>query len=80
MFPVRRSLLQVAPVELSSIFRISSIRVQYPEDLRSLENRMTVHKTLRSVHKKFPAGVPLLDPIQDMGIASVEVKEITTVG
>lgn len=64
---------------LDLISQISSVRVKYPEDLRPLDNRMSVLKTIQEVHKRFPDGFPLLDPIEDMKIKEPSMKDIVKV-
>ncbi|KIS70313.1 putative ATP-dependent RNA helicase MTR4 [Mycosarcoma maydis] len=58
----------VVPVLLSTIQSISGIRVFLAKDLRPSEPRETVRKNLVEVKRRFPKGVPLLDPIKDMKI------------
>ena len=59
---------QVVPVLLSLVTNISSVRLYIPKDLRPPDNRMTVLKSVLEVQKRFPDGLPQLDPIEDMGI------------
>ncbi len=58
----------VVPVLLSTIEGISHLRLYLPKDLRSSESRDTLWKSVGEVHRRFPDGVPLLDPVQNMGI------------
>jgi ATP-dependent RNA helicase DOB1 len=60
--------LGVLPVALSCVSAISALMVQLPEDLRAPEARAAVGLALAELHRRFPAGLPRLDPIQDMGI------------
>ena len=39
------------------------------------ENRESVGKSLREVEKRFPDGVPLLDPVEDMKIREPEFED-----
>ena len=71
--------LQVVPVILDLITKISVVRVYFPKDLRSLDSRMSVLKSVQEVQKRFPDGVPLLDPIEDMGIKDKGLKETVKV-
>ena len=70
------SLFQIVPVLLSVIRKISAVRLYLPSDLRSRDNRQSVLKSIQEVERRFPDGVPLLDPIQDMGIKDPQLKEI----
>ena len=40
---------------------------------------MSVQKSLQEVQKRFPDGIPLLDPIEDMGIKDKGLKEVIKV-
>jgi ATP-dependent RNA helicase DOB1 len=60
--------VEVVPVVHNLIHKISSVRVYYPKDLRSVDHRKSVLKTINEVKKRFPEGPPLLNPIKDMKI------------
>eukprot|EP00002_Diphylleia_rotans_P027081 TRINITY_DN541_c0_g1_i1.p1 TRINITY_DN541_c0_g1~~TRINITY_DN541_c0_g1_i1.p1 ORF type:complete len:1028 (-),score=254.82 TRINITY_DN541_c0_g1_i1:2032-5115(-) len=60
--------MQVVPVSLALLNGFSSLRIVIPKDLRSSESRQSVGKSLREVLRRFPSGIPMLDPIQDMKI------------
>merc|ERR1711892_724814 len=66
----------VIPLLLPLIQQISSVRLFIPADLRPLDNRMAVLKSIGEVKKRFPDTVPLLDPIQDMKIGDKQFKEV----
>eukprot|EP00735_Rhodelphis_limneticus_P006616 TRINITY_DN19045_c0_g1::TRINITY_DN19045_c0_g1_i1::g.13825::m.13825 TRINITY_DN19045_c0_g1::TRINITY_DN19045_c0_g1_i1::g.13825 ORF type:complete len:1043 (-),score=298.02,sp/P42285/SK2L2_HUMAN/58.93/0.0,rRNA_proc-arch/PF13234.1/2.4e-84,DSHCT/PF08148.7/1e-61,DEAD/PF00270.24/1.3e-20,DEAD/PF00270.24/2e+03,Helicase_C/PF00271.26/4.9e-07,MutS_III/PF05192.13/5.7,MutS_III/PF05192.13/2.3,DUF615/PF04751.9/0.12,Prp19/PF08606.6/12,Prp19/PF08606.6/40,DBC1/PF14443.1/0.25 TRINITY_DN19045_c0_g1_i1:103-3180(-) len=70
-----RGEMQVVPVVLSLLSGISSVRVYIPKDLRPADKRLSVHKTLKEVQKRFPDGIPLLDPIEDMLIQEEDFKK-----
>lgn len=55
------------------------MRLYFPKDLRSRDSRMSVLKSLQEVQKRFPDGIPLLDPIEDMGIKDKGLKEVVKV-
>jgi ATP-dependent RNA helicase DOB1 len=55
---------------------LSSVRIYLPKNLRSSENRASVGKSIEEVIKKFPHGVPLLDPLTDMHIKDEDFKKI----
>lgn len=57
--------VQVPHVLLKSL---SSVRIHIPSDLRGSEARRGVGKTMEVVEERFPEGLPLLDPVDDMGI------------
>lgn len=58
----------VVPVLLSTIEAISRLRIFLPKDLRPLQARETVWKSILEVQRRFPDGIALLDPIQDMEV------------
>lgn len=58
----------VVPVLLSTLESISHIRIHLPKDIRQTQSKETIWKTVLEVQKRFPNGVPLLDPIENMGI------------
>lgn len=66
--PGERTKVEVLPVLLSTIQKMSSIRIFMPGDLTTRAGRDTVRKALSEVQKRFPDGVPVLDPIDDLKI------------
>ncbi|EPQ31762.1 uncharacterized protein PFL1_01094 [Pseudozyma flocculosa PF-1] len=66
--PDAKAEMLVVPVLLSTVAGLSGIRIFLPKDLRPREPRETVRKNLAEVRRRFPKGVPLLDPIKDMKI------------
>lgn len=72
--------MEVVPVLLSCIRSISHIRLFLPNDLRSAKQRHTVRKSLDEVKKRFPDGIALLDPIENMGITDESFKKLLRVG
>nr|XP_054366714.1 exosome RNA helicase MTR4 [Mirounga angustirostris] len=67
---------QVVPVLVHLLSAISSVRLYIPKDLRPVDNRQSVLKSIQEVQKRFPDGVPLLDPIDDMGIQDQGLKKV----
>ncbi|XP_074611941.1 exosome RNA helicase MTR4-like [Acropora palmata] len=66
--PDEKGEMQVVPILLHLVQAISAVRLYIPKDLRSLDSRQGVGKSLQEVKRRFPDGLPLLDPIEDMGI------------
>ncbi|KAH9945513.1 antiviral helicase [Amylocystis lapponica] len=58
----------VVPILLSTIDAISRLRIFIPKDLRALQARDTVYKSVLEIQRRFPDGIGLLDPIQDMEV------------
>ena len=50
-----------------------------PKDLRQEQARETLWKSVLEVHRRFTDGVPLLDPIDNMGIKDEKFKELVKV-
>lgn len=69
----------VVPVMLSTINGISHLRIVLPRDLRPEAARQTAWKSVLEVHRRFPDGVPLLDPIHNMGIKDEKFQLLVTV-
>jgi ATP-dependent RNA helicase DOB1 len=69
----------VIPCDLSAIDELSSVRLHTPKELKSLDSRLQLWKTLQEVKKRFPDGIPLLDPIEDMKITDEEFKRLVKV-
>ncbi|XP_036164417.1 exosome RNA helicase MTR4 isoform X2 [Myotis myotis] len=74
--PEEKGEMQVVPVLVHLLSAISSVRLYIPKDLRPLDNRQSVLKSIQEVQKRFPDGVPLLDPIDDMGIQDQGLKKV----
>ena len=68
--------LQVVPVLTTLLYAVSSVRLYLPKDLRPSDARHTVYKSLDEVKKRFPDGLPLLDPVEDMNIKDENLKKI----
>ncbi|XP_072310829.1 exosome RNA helicase MTR4 [Eucyclogobius newberryi] len=66
----------VVPAMLHLLTSISSVRLYIPKDLRPFDNRQLMLKSIQEVQKRFPDGVPLLDPIDDMGIKDPALKKV----
>ena len=59
---------RVVQVPLSQVDSLSSVRIYTPKELVSIEGRMRVQRAMNEVVKRFPDGVPMLDPESDMKI------------
>ncbi|KAM4719845.1 exosome RNA helicase MTR4 [Anableps anableps] len=68
--------MQVVPVMLHLLTSVSSVRLYIPKDLRPFDNRQLMLKSIQEVQKRFPDGIPLLDPIDDMGIKDPGLKKV----
>lgn len=68
--------MQVVPVTLPLLDGFSSVRIYLPGDLREQAACDTVGRTLREVERRFPRGVPLLDPFDDLGVDDAGLRKL----
>ncbi|GAM82830.1 hypothetical protein ANO11243_008160 [Dothideomycetidae sp. 11243] len=68
--------MEVVPVLLSCLDSIGHIRVFLPTDLRSADQRNIVRKGLDEVKRRFPDGIAVLDPVENMGITDEGFKKL----
>ncbi|CAM9721618.1 unnamed protein product [Chrysoparadoxa australica] len=69
---------KVIPVSLKDLESISSIRIYMPKDLRPRDSRDAVFKSIREILRRFPDGVPMPDPVKDLGITSDAFTKLTS--
>jgi ATP-dependent RNA helicase DOB1 len=69
----------VVPVLLSTVDSISHIRIFLPKDLRGLQSRETAWRSVKEVERRFPDGIALLDPVQNMDIKDARFQELVKV-
>jgi ATP-dependent RNA helicase DOB1 len=69
----------VVPVVLNCIESIGHIRVFLPTELHSSEQKSNVRKALDEVKKRFPDGIAILDPIENMNIKDDSFKRLLRV-
>ena len=78
--PGERGLPVVVPILLDVIEGISHVRIFMPKDIRSENARETVWKSVLEVQRRFPEGIALLDPVQNMGIKDDKFQALLKVG
>ncbi|KAM0755249.1 antiviral helicase [Meredithblackwellia eburnea MCA 4105] len=66
----------VVPVLLSTLDGISHIRIFLAKDLKPVEAREQALKSVREVKRRFPDGIALLDPVENMGIGDEAFKKL----
>lgn len=71
--------MEVVPVLLSAIESIGHIRLFLPADLKPTDQRNNVRKSLEEVKRRFPDGIAVLDPIENMGITDASFKKLLRV-
>ncbi|KAL8724377.1 MAG: hypothetical protein Q9181_006857 [Wetmoreana brouardii] len=74
--PGERGQMQVVPCMLTCVDSIGHVRVFLPKDLRSADDRNSVRKALDEVKRRFPDGMAVLDPIENMGITDASFKRL----
>lgn len=74
--PGGKNEMLVIPVSLAVLDGVSSVRVFMPKDLKPRDARQALGKTLEEVHKRFPDGLPHLDPVEDLGIRDETFKRL----
>jgi ATP-dependent RNA helicase DOB1 len=68
--------VRVFTVGLDAIDRISAVRIFLPQDVHPAEKRKDVAARMKEVKKRFPEGVPLLDPIKELGIKGDDFSKL----
>lgn len=71
--------MEIVPILLSCVESIGHVRIFLPSDLRLPEQRNTVRKALDEVKRRFPDGIAVLDPIENMGITDASFKKLLRV-
>lgn len=71
--------MEIVPILLSCIESIGHIRIFLPSDLKQADSRNTVRKALEEVKRRFPDGIAVLDPIENMGITDPSFKKLLRV-
>ncbi|OAL70685.1 ATP-dependent RNA helicase DOB1 [Trichophyton violaceum] len=70
------SKLEVVPVLLNCIHSISMVKIKMPSNLKPEESRKAVKKQIMQIQQRFPDGLALLDPIENMNITDDEFKRL----
>jgi ATP-dependent RNA helicase DOB1 len=68
--------MEVVPVLLSCVEAIGHVRIFLPKELIGADQRNTVRKSLEEVKRRFPDGIAILDPIENMGITDDSFKKL----
>ncbi|KAI8949301.1 rRNA-processing arch domain-containing protein [Xylaria longipes] len=78
--PSKDSIFEAVPCMLTCIKALSQIRVFMPKDISSREDidsvRKQLFKSLKEVERRFPDGLPILDPIENMNITDESFKKL----
>ncbi|EDQ87492.1 uncharacterized protein MONBRDRAFT_35219 [Monosiga brevicollis MX1] len=68
--PTDKGEYKVTPVLLPVLSQISKVRLFLPKDLSGADKRRAAFNALQEAIRRFPEGLPLLDPIEDMKIST----------
>ncbi|KAF0989817.1 hypothetical protein HZS_1505, partial [Henneguya salminicola] len=66
----------IIPVSFHLLTELGAVRIQLPQDMKEKSILMSVINSIKDVEKKFPDGIPLLDPIKDMKINDTRFLEL----
>lgn len=70
--------MRVFTLGLENIERLSAVRIFIPQDLTIPEARKKVAMSMNEVRRRFPEGIPLLDPVSDLGIKDETFQTLLT--
>ncbi|KAK4242215.1 rRNA-processing arch domain-containing protein [Achaetomium macrosporum] len=74
--PGNKGRWEIVPCLLSCMKALSQIRLKLPKDLREQRQRDTLGKMLEESKRRFPDGLPLVDPLENMGITDDSFKKL----
>jgi ATP-dependent RNA helicase DOB1 len=69
----------IVPVLLTTIEGISHLRIFLPKDLRQDTARETVWKSVLEIERRFPDGIAMLDPVENLGITDDKFSALVAV-
>ncbi|CAN8104194.1 unnamed protein product [Discula destructiva] len=67
---------EVVPVLLNCVKAFGQIRLFVKGDLKTEQEKGTTGKNLEEAKRRFPDGIPILDPIENMGIHDDSFKKL----
>ncbi|KAK5074002.1 ATP-dependent RNA helicase mtr4 [Lithohypha guttulata] len=71
-----KSRVAVVPVLLQCVHKISHVRIFPPKDVTSRAELDKIQRALMEVQRRFPDGLAILDPVENMGITDNSFKEL----
>lgn len=71
-----KSRVAVVPVLLKCIHKISHVRIFPPKDVTRRDELDKIQRALAEVQRRFPDGIAVLDPVENMSIADNSFKEL----
>ncbi|CAO2816579.1 unnamed protein product [Amaranthus hypochondriacus] len=76
--PGEKGEMHVVPVQLPLISSLSKLRISIPPDLRPIDARQSILLAVQELERRFPQGLPKLNPVKDMGIEEKEIIELVS--
>src|SRR5271170_2693733 len=74
--PGEKAKVDVVPVLLNCVQKISHVRIFPPKDIGSSSERAKIQRALVEVQKRFPDGLAVLDPIENMNITDNSFRDL----
>jgi ATP-dependent RNA helicase DOB1 len=71
--------MEVVPITMATLDSISTVRIPLPKDLKSIDQRLDLRRTIEEIKRRFPDGIPNLDPIKNMSIKDDSFKTLVRV-
>lgn len=71
-----KSRWEIVPCLLSCLHTLSQIRVFLPKKCESRSDKDTLGNSVDEVYRRFPDGIPILDPLENMGINDDSFKKL----
>ena len=71
-----KSSVKVVPVLLRCVHKISHVRIFPPKDISTKAELDKIQRALLEVQRRFPDGLAVLDPVENLGIADNSFKEL----
>lgn len=71
-----KSRLAIVPVLLKCIHRISHVRIFQPKDVTQQSELIKIQRSLVEVQRRFPDGIAVLDPVENMNITDKSFKDL----
>ncbi len=68
--------VEIVPCLLSCIVGMSKLRIFMPDDVTEAGGKARTGKVIREVQRRFPDGIPILDPIENMKITDDSFKKL----
>ncbi|CAK7272744.1 ATP-dependent RNA helicase mtr4 [Sporothrix epigloea] len=68
--------VEIVPCLLSTVVAMSKLRIFMPDNVTKTAGKERTGKVIREVQRRFPDGIPILDPIENMKITDDSFKKL----